>query len=543
MDIFISYKSDERSVAKQLATKLTEAGYSVWWDNALLAGDRFQREIQQALDTSRAVIVLWSRRSIQSEWVQAEAERARRARKVIPVIIDDLPHTELPMLFNGLHAASLDAWDGGARHPGYKALLSAVRTRAGEPGPALTSRAADARLAETVKESEVWAEISHPDNHSIDDYRSYLTRFGPDGRFAELAKVRIARLERAPWRSWSIPRIPASIAIAAAALVGIATIGASLWMMLPQVMGTVAPATATATPHEDTDFGFALTVPPGMTKRSDGLYELNGALLTVLFGATHRDSFYRQVEHMQERAVSLSGTVTYQSKDSSHFSGYTSKNKDRIFYVGAVPLCAGLNYGGFKLEYPTALRAQFDPMVDEITDSLHSSGWGRLCTLPRPMKGVVRAGDIGSTNLRMRPDSKSGTLAALPDGTPLQISSIQDAWYDVVAPGGQKGYVSRLSVKVDEYVDIGLERRFIQLVSYVDVDQAKAYVAKSNLALSVYLSANGWYAVSMAQTYTKEQAAAAVVTLKLNLKDAEPTFGNTYVKRICSKGANQPECI
>jgi hypothetical protein len=550
VDIFISYKSDERSVAKQLATKLTQAGYSVWWDNALLAGDRFHREIEVALDTSLAVVVLWSRQSIQSEWVQAEAERARRAEKVIPVIIDDLLHTELPMLFHGLHVASLNGWDGSARNPGYKALLSALKTRAGQPGPTMHAKAAEAKLAKTVKESEVWAEITHPDHESIEEYRSYLTSFGPDSRFAELAKVRVARMARAPARFWSVPT---AVAIVIGALIGSAAISTFLWVVLPLL--TRAPS-ATAAPvgpvlpavnHTDETYGFVLTFPGEFAEKgSDGLYEWNGAFLTLLSGSTHKASFRRQIETLQERALSQGGSLTYRSNDKSHFSGFTSEAQDRIFYVGALPLCAGSNYGGFRLEYAATSKSLFDPIIEKISASMHSSGWGMLCTYPRPTKGTIRAGTSGSANLRVRPASDGIALATLPDRTSVNISSFYDTWYKVIVAGGQEGYVSQQSVKVDQYVDIGFERRFIQIVSFSDVEEAKAYVNQSRRPLSVYLSITGWYAVTLAETYHKDEAAAVLATLLADAavpRDSTDTYGNTYVRKICSRGLDQLTCV
>lgn len=97
-DIFISYKKEERETASTLATRLTEAGYEVWWDDALLAGERYEDEIAAVLDQSRAVVVLWSRASVKSEWVKAEAEAARQQKKAFPIIIDDMSPTPFAAL-------------------------------------------------------------------------------------------------------------------------------------------------------------------------------------------------------------------------------------------------------------------------------------------------------------------------------------------------------------------------------------------------------------------------------------------------------------
>lgn len=150
-DIFISYKKEERATANLLATRLTEAGYDVWWDDALLAGERFEDEISAVLDQSGLVVVLWSRQSIQSDWVKAEAESARQQKKVLPAIIDDLPAGKMPLLFRGVHAARLAGWEGEAEHSGWTELIGSIRERLGRAkGPHLTASQAEAKLEQSV---------------------------------------------------------------------------------------------------------------------------------------------------------------------------------------------------------------------------------------------------------------------------------------------------------------------------------------------------------------------------------------------------------
>lgn len=195
-DVFISYKKEERDTAALLATRLTEAGYDVWWDAALLAGDRFEDEIATVLGASRAVIVLWSKRAVASDWVKAEAESARSQKKVLPATIDDVPIDTLPLLFRGLHVVRLGDWSGADDHPGYRELMAAVGERLGEAvGPHLTSPQAEAKLAQSVTEAEVWSAVSTSTQQSAAEYHSYLKQFGSSARFAELARIRIARLE------------------------------------------------------------------------------------------------------------------------------------------------------------------------------------------------------------------------------------------------------------------------------------------------------------------------------------------------------------
>ena len=59
-DIFISYKREDRPRAKQIAEKLQENGFSVWWDRKIPAGKSFDQVIQKALDEASCIVVLWS---------------------------------------------------------------------------------------------------------------------------------------------------------------------------------------------------------------------------------------------------------------------------------------------------------------------------------------------------------------------------------------------------------------------------------------------------------------------------------------------------
>ena len=153
-DIFISYKKEERAVASELATRLTEAGYEVWWDDDLLAGERYEDEIATVLDNSRAVVVLWSRQSVKSEWVKAEAEAARQQKKAFPIIIDDMPPAQMPLLYRGMHAARFEGWKGELDHEGYVELIGSIRDRIGKArGPELTEAQAEERLAATASEA------------------------------------------------------------------------------------------------------------------------------------------------------------------------------------------------------------------------------------------------------------------------------------------------------------------------------------------------------------------------------------------------------
>jgi len=108
-DIFLSYARADRATARVIADCLAEEGFSVWWDASLHSGETFDEVIEQRLRDAKAVVVLWSPRSVASRWVRAEATQADRKNKLAPAIIEAC---DRPIIFELTHAADLCDWTG-----------------------------------------------------------------------------------------------------------------------------------------------------------------------------------------------------------------------------------------------------------------------------------------------------------------------------------------------------------------------------------------------------------------------------------------------
>jgi hypothetical protein len=108
-DIFISYSREDRSAARHFAKCFAEEGFSVWWDATLQAGQTFDEVIERELKSAKAVVVLWSPRSVRSRWVRAEATLADRSNKLVPAIIEAC---DRPIIFELTHTADLADWTG-----------------------------------------------------------------------------------------------------------------------------------------------------------------------------------------------------------------------------------------------------------------------------------------------------------------------------------------------------------------------------------------------------------------------------------------------
>lgn len=101
MKIFISYSNPDVEMALLWEGLLTQCGYEVARDdNFLEAGDDLPDAIKKEIKSSDHVIVLWSRSSVESEWVRAEAHLAYKLKKFRPFIIDEISSEDIPLPFN-----------------------------------------------------------------------------------------------------------------------------------------------------------------------------------------------------------------------------------------------------------------------------------------------------------------------------------------------------------------------------------------------------------------------------------------------------------
>lgn len=86
--VFLSYSRDDQKDALLIVNALEDAGFSVWWDGLLEGGERFAHTTKAALENAKAVVVCWSKTSIESHWVHDEATRGRDGGKLVPLSLD-----------------------------------------------------------------------------------------------------------------------------------------------------------------------------------------------------------------------------------------------------------------------------------------------------------------------------------------------------------------------------------------------------------------------------------------------------------------------
>lgn len=125
-DIFLSYNREDQARARQFAEAFEAEGFSVWWDVTLRSGEAYDQVTEAALREARAVVVLWSPRSVQSRWVRAEATVADRCRTLMPAMIEPC---DRPIMFELTQTADLSHWRGDQADPAWVQFAIDVRAQ------------------------------------------------------------------------------------------------------------------------------------------------------------------------------------------------------------------------------------------------------------------------------------------------------------------------------------------------------------------------------------------------------------------------------
>ena len=161
-DIFLSYGEADRETAGRIARLLEGQGWSVWWDRSIPGGQTWREVIQSALQDMRCMVVLWSRTSVDSFWVNEEAEEGRTRKQLMPVLIERVVP---PIGFRSVQTIDLVGWDGSPEAPGVHRLIgdvTALLTKPEGSAPAKRSAAgADGQSEAVVRERGAVPERRH----------------------------------------------------------------------------------------------------------------------------------------------------------------------------------------------------------------------------------------------------------------------------------------------------------------------------------------------------------------------------------------------
>lgn len=122
-DVFISYSRKDEARARLVFEKLRAEGFSVWWDPSISPGQKWDQVICSALERASCIVVLWSRNSVDSDWVREEARCGAKRKILVPLLIDKV---DPPFGFGLIEAADLSNWRGETAHSEFANVRDAI---------------------------------------------------------------------------------------------------------------------------------------------------------------------------------------------------------------------------------------------------------------------------------------------------------------------------------------------------------------------------------------------------------------------------------
>src|SRR5438128_12179141 len=130
--ILLSYAHGDQGQARRLAAALQRGGYTVWWDALIEGGTRYAASIDEALETADAVVVLWSKRAVESDWVRDEAAQGRERHRLVPLSLDG---THPPLGFRQIQMINISGWNGRSNAPQLEAVRRGIAAAMGQKVP------------------------------------------------------------------------------------------------------------------------------------------------------------------------------------------------------------------------------------------------------------------------------------------------------------------------------------------------------------------------------------------------------------------------
>lgn len=125
-DVFVSYNREDLKTAQTIVDGLIAEGFNVWMDMNLQAGENYDEITEDHLHKARAVVVLWSSRSVKSRWVRAEATIGARKNTLVPLMIEPC---DRPVMFELIQTTDLSGWSGDREDPAWLAFIEVIKKR------------------------------------------------------------------------------------------------------------------------------------------------------------------------------------------------------------------------------------------------------------------------------------------------------------------------------------------------------------------------------------------------------------------------------
>jgi TIR domain/GRAM domain len=163
MRLFITYAHESLAEVRELVEILTAGGHAVWFDNQLLPGQDWKRELGDAISRCEAFVYALTKGAVLSEWCEWEFATAVRLHKaVIPVLMES--EVAVPVSLQSLQYADFTK---GATAMAVARLMGALASMqqvpAGQSPPVPSDpKGVPARAWESVRH---WTDILVPPVH------------------------------------------------------------------------------------------------------------------------------------------------------------------------------------------------------------------------------------------------------------------------------------------------------------------------------------------------------------------------------------------
>ncbi len=120
--VFLSYQKRDRALAERVSEALRARGISVWWDQDVTPRESWDRILEREIMAAAFVLVLWTKHSVESEWVRIEAHYAARECKPGKLVQARVGDCDIPLAYRLIQYVELEP-DRPEASEGWPTLL------------------------------------------------------------------------------------------------------------------------------------------------------------------------------------------------------------------------------------------------------------------------------------------------------------------------------------------------------------------------------------------------------------------------------------
>src|ERR1041385_1080777 len=123
--IYLSYAREDEAEAKRILRALKRWNFPVFFDQEMPSGVRWKTVLESQLQSSYAVVLVWSSRCSRSQWIRREIGAGLEKDRLFPVLIER--GAKLPKKLRHIQFADLSDWNGRAKDPKFLRLLQLLQ--------------------------------------------------------------------------------------------------------------------------------------------------------------------------------------------------------------------------------------------------------------------------------------------------------------------------------------------------------------------------------------------------------------------------------